>query len=64
MTEALMDGDFAVFFRNDHVTTLFKRNGQLYTLLTDQGFRDVGAVYVPREQTHGQTNAQTHERIG
>ena len=52
MTEALMDGDFAVFFRNDHFTTLFKRNGQLYTLLTDQGFRDVGAVYVPREQTH------------
>ena len=39
-----------VLFRNDHFATVLKHKGQLYLLLTDQGFRDVGAVYVRRRR--------------
>jgi len=47
LTEGIAEGELVVLFRNDHFATVLKHKGQLYLLLTDQGFRDVGAVYVP-----------------
>ncbi|ESO97473.1 hypothetical protein LOTGIDRAFT_214327 [Lottia gigantea] len=32
------DGELCVFFRNNHFTTLYKHNKELFLLVTDQGF--------------------------
>eukprot|EP01024_Parvocaulis_polyphysoides_P025584 TRINITY_DN2326_c2_g1_i3.p1 TRINITY_DN2326_c2_g1~~TRINITY_DN2326_c2_g1_i3.p1 ORF type:complete len:266 (-),score=2.73 TRINITY_DN2326_c2_g1_i3:154-837(-) len=34
----LKDNELAVFFRNNHFSTVFKHKGSLYLLVTDQGF--------------------------
>ena len=34
----MKDGQLAVFFRNNHFSTLCKENSVLYLLVTDQGF--------------------------
>jgi len=34
----LNEGELCVFFRNNHFSTLYKFNGALYLLVTDQGF--------------------------
>jgi hypothetical protein len=39
------DRQTAVFFRNNHFSTLFAYNGQLFLLLTDLGFVDQPAVW-------------------
>ncbi len=39
------DRQLAVFFRNNHFSTLFAYNGQLFLLLTDVGFCDQAAVW-------------------
>jgi hypothetical protein len=36
---AMQDRQFAVFFRNNHFSALFFYNGQLFTLVTDLGYR-------------------------
>ena len=38
------DRQFAVFFRNNHFSTLFFYNGQLFMLVTDLGYRHESAV--------------------
>nr|CAB3244513.1 protein FAM63B [Phallusia mammillata] len=39
MQETMKDGELAVLFRNNHFSTLYKKNsGELFTLVTDQGF--------------------------
>ena len=38
LNSKLNDGELCVFFRNNHFSTLFKRQGELFLLLTDQGF--------------------------
>lgn len=40
----LHDRQFAVFFRNNHFSTLFFYNGQLFSLITDLGYREETAV--------------------
>ena len=36
----------SAFFRNNHFSVLFNKDGELYLLLTDQGYADVpGAVW-------------------
>lgn len=35
----LAENQLAVFFRNNHFSTLFKRNGMIYLLVTDQGYQ-------------------------
>lgn len=37
----LEDGKLCVFFRNNHFSTLLKRQGEIYLLATDLGFREV-----------------------
>ena len=38
LNSKLKDGELCVFFRNNHFSTLFKHQGELFLLLTDQGF--------------------------
>ena len=38
--EHVKERELAVFFRNNHFSTLFKYNGALYLLVTDLGFRE------------------------
>ncbi|SSD58953.1 uncharacterized protein SCODWIG_00714 [Saccharomycodes ludwigii] len=38
--EVLLEGSFAIFFRNDHFSTIHKHDGILYTLITDLGYKD------------------------
>lgn len=41
---AMHDREFAVFFRNNHFSTLYFYNGQLFTLVTDLGYRHESRV--------------------
>jgi hypothetical protein len=36
--EAMKDAQLAVFFRNNHFSTIYKRGGSLYLLVTDSGY--------------------------
>ncbi|XP_005393956.2 PREDICTED: protein FAM63B, partial [Chinchilla lanigera] len=38
LTAAVQEGELCVFFRNNHFSTMTKHQGQLYLLVTDQGF--------------------------
>ncbi|KAJ3593054.1 hypothetical protein NHX12_005392 [Muraenolepis orangiensis] len=38
LTSAVQEGELCVFFRNNHFSTMIKFKGQLYHLVTDQGF--------------------------
>ena len=38
LNSVMKDGQLAVFFRNNHFSTLCKENSVLYLLVTDQGF--------------------------
>ncbi|KAM7540047.1 hypothetical protein Aperf_G00000040456 [Anoplocephala perfoliata] len=38
LNERLQEGQLAIFFRNNHFNTIYKKNGQIYMLLTDVGF--------------------------
>ncbi|MEE6502944.1 hypothetical protein FKM82_004688 [Ascaphus truei] len=38
LTSTVQEGELCVFFRNNHFTTMTKYKGQLYLLVTDQGF--------------------------
>ncbi|CAL8244734.1 unnamed protein product [Lota lota] len=38
LTAAVQEGELCVFFRNNHFSTMIKYKGQLYHLVTDQGF--------------------------
>ena len=38
--EGLEDGQLAVFFRNNHFSTLLKHGGRLFVLVTDQGYQN------------------------
>ena len=43
---ALRESELAVFFRNNHFSTIFKRNGELYLLITDLGYQhEAGVVW-------------------
>lgn len=38
LNSTLKDGELAVFFRNNHFSTIYKRKMELFLLVTDQGF--------------------------
>ncbi|XP_034435025.1 ubiquitin carboxyl-terminal hydrolase MINDY-2 isoform X2 [Hippoglossus hippoglossus] len=38
LTSTVQEGELCVFFRNNHFSTMIKYKGQLYHLVTDQGF--------------------------
>uniref|UniRef100_A0A8D2Q857 Ubiquitin carboxyl-terminal hydrolase n=1 Tax=Varanus komodoensis TaxID=61221 RepID=A0A8D2Q857_VARKO len=38
LTATVQEGELCVFFRNNHFSTMTKHKGQLYLLVTDQGF--------------------------
>ncbi|KAJ7311313.1 hypothetical protein JRQ81_006929 [Phrynocephalus forsythii] len=38
LTSSVEEGELCVFFRNNHFSTMTKHKGQLYLLVTDQGF--------------------------
>ncbi|XP_049573164.1 ubiquitin carboxyl-terminal hydrolase MINDY-2 isoform X2 [Syngnathus scovelli] len=38
LTSTVEEGELCVFFRNNHFSTMIKYKGQLYLLVTDQGF--------------------------
>ncbi|AQZ11230.1 YGL082W and YPL191C [Zygosaccharomyces parabailii] len=40
LKELLVEKSFAVLFRNDHFSTIYKYDGELFTLVTDLGFKD------------------------
>jgi len=40
----IKDQTLGVFFRNNHFSTIFKKNGELFILVTDQGYLNQGDV--------------------
>ncbi|VUZ55243.1 unnamed protein product [Hymenolepis diminuta] len=38
LNDRLREGELAVFFRNNHFNTIYKKKGSIYVLLTDVGF--------------------------
>ncbi|SCU93314.1 LADA_0G02410g1_1 [Lachancea dasiensis] len=58
LRELLLENSYAILFRNDHFATLFKNNGQLYTLVTDMGFKkDQGVVWQSLKSVNGSQDA-------
>eukprot|EP00127_Corallochytrium_limacisporum_P006414 Clim_evm4s227 gene=Clim_evmTU4s227 len=45
VTSEMQDGETAVFFRNNHFTTIHKHNGVVYSLATDRGFAHTSIVW-------------------
>ncbi|AET37972.1 MINDY family deubiquitinase Ecym_2223 [Eremothecium cymbalariae DBVPG len=39
LKQIIMEGSYAVLFRNDHFATICKQNGELFTLVTDLGYK-------------------------
>lgn len=53
----LREGELCVFFRNNHFSTLFRHNEQLFVLVTDEGFADIQeVVWETLESTTGDTH--------
>ena len=44
LSEYISDGQFCVFFRNNHFSTITKHNGHLFLLVTDLGYANVNEV--------------------
>ena len=40
MHEVMNDNEIAIFFRNNHFSAVYKRNGQIWELVTDEGIVD------------------------
>ncbi|XP_037092601.1 ubiquitin carboxyl-terminal hydrolase MINDY-2-like [Pollicipes pollicipes] len=54
LTSTMRDGELAVFFRNNHFSTVYKCQDQLYLLVTDQGFlREPRVVWETLNSTDG-----------
>ncbi|XP_028820629.1 ubiquitin carboxyl-terminal hydrolase MINDY-1 [Denticeps clupeoides] len=51
------DGELSVFFRNNHFSTMIKHKGNLYLLVTDQGFlQEEGVVWESLHNVEGDGN--------
>jgi hypothetical protein len=56
LTSHIKDKELAVFFRNNHFSTIYKHNGYLYLLATDQGFlNESNVVWEVLNETDGDT---------
>jgi hypothetical protein len=55
--DRVREHEIAVFFRNNHFSTVVKHDGHLYLLVTDAGYRDVpGVVFERLDEIDGDTN--------
>uniref|UniRef100_A0A8C4Q1J7 Ubiquitin carboxyl-terminal hydrolase n=1 Tax=Eptatretus burgeri TaxID=7764 RepID=A0A8C4Q1J7_EPTBU len=53
----IKEGELCVFFRNNHFSTIYKHKGQLYLLVTDQGFlREDKVVWESLQNVDGDGN--------
>ncbi|QPG75123.1 hypothetical protein FOA43_002466 [Brettanomyces nanus] len=43
-SSVLRNNEFAIFFRNDHFNTIYKKENKLYTLVSDEGYKDESEV--------------------
>ncbi|QLG75080.1 hypothetical protein HG535_0H04070 [Zygotorulaspora mrakii] len=58
LKEILVEKSFAILFRNDHFSTIYKNNGELFTLVTDFGFKDRrDIVWQALKSVHGSQDA-------
>lgn len=55
ITERLVEREVALMFRGNHFATIFRINGQVLALVTDEGFRDVPEVVWETMDVHGDT---------
>eukprot|EP00249_Psilotum_nudum_P008131 c21062_g1_i1 orf=1-2163(-) len=54
LQEGLKERELCVFFRNNHFSTMFKYNGDLYLLVTDQGYlNQPDLVWEKLHEVHG-----------
>lgn len=53
--QTMHDGELCAFFRNNHFSTLYKRDGELYVLVTDLGYLHEQAVWEKLDGTDGDT---------
>jgi len=51
LNSAMQDGQLAIFFRNNHFSTMYKQSASLYLLVTDQGFLNQQSVVWETLQT-------------
>ncbi|CAD7701578.1 unnamed protein product, partial [Ostreobium quekettii] len=64
LLEGLNDNELAVFFRNNHFNTMYKRNRSLYILVTDQGYlSEEGVVWERLDGVDGDTQYVTHDFV-
>lgn len=49
------EGQFAIFFRNNHFNTVFKKDSNVYQLVTDVGFSHKLAIWEKLDETTGDT---------
>jgi hypothetical protein len=62
MAEGLKEHQLAVFFRNNHFNALFKYEGAVYLLVTDQGYEyESDIVWERLDSVHGDTTFCTGE---
>lgn len=62
LNSALSDGELAVFFRNNHFSTVHKSGTELFLLVTDQGFlHQENVVWETLENIEGDTEFVDHD---
>lgn len=63
--ETVRENELCVFFRNNHFSTLFKYEGRLYLLVTDQGYLHEDRVVWERldEVRHHQQQQEGRHRL-
>lgn len=62
LNSSLKDGELAVFFRNNHFSTVYKTKEELFLLVTDQGFLDqTKVVWETLGNIEGDTEFVDHE---
>ncbi|KAF8032937.1 hypothetical protein BT93_D1737 [Corymbia citriodora subsp. variegata] len=60
LQEGLKERELCVFFRNNHFSTMFKYEGQLYLLATDQGYiNQPDLVWEELSEVNGDTSFKT-----
>ena len=62
LNTVMKEGQLAVFFRNNHFSTMYKQGAGLYLLVTDQGFlHQLDVVWETLENIEGDTEFVDHQ---
>jgi len=62
LNSVMKEGQLAVFFRNNHFSTMYKQGASLYLLVTDQGFlNNIDVVWETLENIEGDTVFVNHQ---